>query len=193
MQTNELHDMREQLELLKRKVEREKQLGEKQILYAMRKKVSYINRQGQFFAIFSLLMIPFFFWSRNVLPVSKLFCGVTCGFFAVSALYNHIIHNELSAEDVTREYLLNVAHKLITLKRNYNRWLFFSIPFVMVWILWYFYELRTILSPESFGFTITCSLVGGVIGSLIGVYKHLQVQRSCSELLEQIEEVRGEE
>ncbi len=193
MQTNEWNDMREQLELLKRKVEREERLGEKQIRHAMRRKVSYINRQGWSFVLLSLVAIPFFIWSRRVLPVSELFSWVTCGFLAVAALYTHLIHSELSSEDIAREHLLTVARKLMALKRNYNNWLLFSIPFVVVWIVWYVRELRTILSPEIFFSAMICCAVGGVIGFVIGFHKHIQVQRTCSELLEQIEAVSQEE
>lgn len=193
MQTNELNDMREQLELLKRKVEREERLGEKQIRHAMRQKVSHINRQGRFFVILALVSIPLFIVSRNVLPVSELFCGVTCGFLALAALYTHLIHSKLSAEVIARDHLMTVARRLISLKQGYNRWLLFSIPFVLVWIFWYVHELRAILSPEIFSSAMISCAVGGVIGFVIGFHKHLQVQRACSELLEQIEEVSQEE
>lgn len=193
MQTNELNDMREQLELLKRKVECEERLGEKQIRHAMRQKVSHINRLGRFFVILALVSIPLFIVSRNVLPVSELFCGVTCGFLALAALYTHLIHSKLSAEVIARDHLMTVARRLISLKQGYNRWLLFSIPFVLVWIFWYVHELRAILSPEIFSSAMISCAVGGVIGFVIGFHKHLQVQRACSELLEQIEEVSQEE
>ncbi len=189
MERNELSEMREQMELLKQKIEREECLGEKQIRRAMRKKMSHINRQGLFFIIIALMAIPLFIWSRTILPISDTFCWVTCGFLAVEALYTHLIHSELSAEDITREHLVTVARKLTALKRNYTRWLFFSIPFVVCWMFWYFRELKAILSPEIFNSAMIGCAVGGVIGLLIGGYKHMQVQRSCSELLEQIEEI----
>lgn len=193
MQTNELNEMREQMELLKQKIEHEKQLGEKQIRRAMRKEMAKINRQGWSFVILALAAVPFFIWSRNVLPVSEPFCWFTCAFLFVAALYTHLIHSELSAEDLNGEHLLSVARKLTNLKRSYNRWLYFSIPVVMVWILWYVHELRVILRPEIFLPTMICCAVGGLIGLAIGLHKRRVVQRSCSELLVQIREMTNEE
>lgn len=189
MERNELSDMLQQLELLKQKVEREERLGEKQIRRAMRKKMSHINRQGWFFVVIALMAIPLFVWSRCILPVSELFCWVTCVFLAVAAIHTHLIHSELSPEDIAREHLVTIARKLTALKRNYTRWLFFSIPFVVCWMVWYFQELKAILSPDILNSAMISCAVGGVIGLLIGGYKHIQVQRSCSELLEQIEEI----
>ncbi len=192
MNQNELNNMREQLEILKRKIEHEERMGEKQIRRAMRKKMSYINRQGLFFVLLALSAIPFFIWSRRILPISDTFCWVTCGFLAVAALYTHLIHSKLSAEDITQEHLVTVARKLTALKRSYTRWLFFSIPFLVFWICWYIRELKTILSPEIYTTVLIGCAVGGVIGGLIGTYKHIRVQRSCSEMLEQIEDITKE-
>lgn len=189
MQTNEWNDMREQLQLLKQKVEREEQLGERQIRRAMSRQMAKINRQGLFFTILALVSIPYFIWSRAILPVSEPFCWFTCAYLLAAAIYTHLIHSELSAEDLTRDHLITVARKLTALKRSYTRWLYLSIPFLAVWIYWYVHELRLILRPEIFVTTLIACAIGGLIGFAIGIHKHMQVQRGCSELLEQIREI----
>lgn len=192
MEQYELNDMREQLEILKQKITREEQLGEKQIRRAMRKRMARINRRASIMTAIGLLAIPYMFFATEFLHLSNNFCWVTCLLLFISVLFTIFSHSELSADDMTQEHLITVARKLMTLKRRYRQWLYFSIPILILWCWWFFFEIKSSMPEEILLPCFVGGVVGLIAGGFIGFREHKLLQDSCSEMLEQIEDITKE-
>lgn len=189
----EVAELREQINLLKQRVEREDLRTEQMIRRAVHEKMSRLNRRGICLIVLALCAIPYMIWTFDFLGLSHAFCSVTCIFFVVAALHTHLVHDELRASDISDEPLVGVAAKVLRLKRNYRRWLYFSIPFLCCWILWFLYEaLHSIAFPMELQALLGGVACGLVIGLILGIRSYRRTQRTASEMLEQIASLEQE-
>ena len=83
--------------------------------------------------------------------------------------------------------LLQVATTVVKAKKRDGNWMLQGIPFLILWLGWFFYELY-----EKYGnyYIFIPAIIGGLIGGGIGLNIHFKTQRKYKEILERIEEVK---
>jgi membrane protein YdbS with pleckstrin-like domain len=185
----ELEQMKEQLSILKKKLENESILNDRLMRKAMSEKVSKINHDAIAAYIIIFFAIPYCTWVFiYLLNLSWWFCGVTDIFLLIALIYTYISHRGIRSNEILEGNLLEVSYKIARMKKMYADWLKIGIPFLVIWIIWFVLEvLHNSKGEEAHGVLIG-GAVGAVIGVVIGSWKYRRIQRKAKEVIEQIHE-----
>ena len=188
----ELEEMRQQLSLLNRKLNREKIVNEQLIRDIMsRKIVNLVATQQKLIVAGIVLILPIVVYSlKGLLNCSLPFTVVTALFLVIGFLYSWYTQHGVSGSELLNGNLLAVSRKLIRYRRLGNRWFFFSIPFLIVWIPWFFHEALQFSDSMPI---IVGGMVGGIFGGIMGFRYYRQSQATIKEVLGQIDELTGGE
>lgn len=191
IENTELLQMREQLSVLKDKLEKETIVNDKLMRRAMKAKVSSINREKRIMQIIGTLAIPYFiFVFKMLIDVSWWFIGATDAFLLFALIYTYVEYKDVRANDLMSEDLLVVRNKILRTKRMNASWLRFGIPFLIIWIVWFIFE--TIHLPSSEAILIG-GCIGIIFGLIFGIQSYRKTQRQLSEVIQQIEEFTAEQ
>lgn len=185
----ELEQMKEQLSVLKKKLENESILNDRLMRKAMSDKVSRINHDAVAAYVLILFAIPYCtLVFVSLLGLSWWFCGVTDLFLIIALVYTYLSHKGIRSRELLEGNLLEVSSKIARMKKMYADWLKIGIPFLVIWITWFVLEvLRHSKGEETHGILIG-GAVGGVIGAILGFWKYRRIQRKAREIIEQIQE-----
>lgn len=183
-------DMRQQLNLLKKKLEQQEIVNERVIRNSMKKTVSSINRRYFIIMAICLFMIPYGYWAFVQLS------GFSVAFWIGTSILMLIclgatFYNSKDLRDpgFLRNNLVDVRKKVARAKKFDNDWLFFGIPMVILWLGWFAWEVyKKGGSDEMMPFLIGGGF-GGVIGLIIGLRIHYKTQHNYQEIIDQIEEL----
>ena len=183
-------DMRQQLNILKKKLEHQEIVNERVIRNSMKKTVSSINRRYFIIMAISLFMIPYGYWAFVQLS------GFSVAFWIGTSILMLIclgatFYNSKDLRDpgFLRNNLVDVRKKAARAKKFDSDWLFFGIPMTILWLGWFAWEVyKKGGSDEMMPFLIGGGF-GGAIGLIIGLSIHYKTQRNYQEIIDQIEEL----
>ena len=188
----ELEQMKEQMNLLKEKIEKEKIVNQQLLRVAMKEKVSSLNRDAIIFVILGIVAIPYCTWVFiSILNMSWWFIGVTDLFFLAAIVYTYFSHKDIKAKELMDGNLIEVSKKIMRMRRMYANWLKFSIPFVIVWFVWFLFEVLGNNVDEGTPFAIG-GTVGGIIGGFIGTKMYYRTRNKTLDVIQQIKELTEE-
>ena len=187
----ELDQMKQQLEMLKKKLETQNIINEKIIRSAMKSKLGNINRMGRFFFIIGILVAiwaPVFFAHMGC---SMWFCGGTFAMLLFCALKTLQYHRELWKLDINSSNIVETGKKVARLRNRYRDWKRIAYPMVAVWLIWVCIEIYLIYGHDAIWF---CSggIFGGLIGGIFGTRMNNKVIHAADELLGQIKDYETE-
>ena len=190
----QLEEMRQQMAVLKEKLEKQEIINDqlmRNTIGTKLRKFKVEQRRKIIFIILGLIYIPAILY--YLLHADLWFIIVTVVFFAGAGLYDTYYTWGINDEDLQNKRLLETRERIIVMKRMNARWLWFSIPFVIVWFIlfvWQVYSNDSELHAAG-GTTplIIGAVVGGAIGGFIGMAKYKKQQRRATELIEEIEEL----
>lgn len=189
METTELYEMREQIALLKEKLNKEAIVNERLVHETMRNRINYLQRQERLSYLAALFVIVFgsiCFYSLH-LPVW--FIGATAVFMMLIAFFNFFIHRKIHNDNLLNGDLLTTAKAFRTLKQNHITWHRVGIGCVLVWITCFIWQLYLVQGDkESVIYIAISGLIGGLIGGIIGYRKYCKVLDTCDSLIAQLEE-----
>ena len=189
--SNELEQMRSQINILKDKLEKQNIVNEKHIRNSMKSKMSSINRTIAGTIVAGALALPYctwFFWSQGL---STIFVVATAVMLAVCLGLTIAKQVTLKNLDFSSGNLVEVAEKLGGIKKHYQDWIKIAIPMVLIWFSWLIYEMLSTLgvSPMTLGFC-TGALLGGLIGGFVGMRMNKKVITKTTEILSQIKDLQ---
>ena len=188
--TAELNEMKEQIVLLRNKLEKETIVNEKLIRASMRDKLKAVKRRSYILCIVGIAAAAL--WKFGLSPdFNPLFIDFTAFFLLFAAAYEVYCNRMLSAQNYIEGNLVDEARKLNRYKELARQWYWFSIPIVCVWSCWYLYESYTVHAEQG-RFLVIWGLIGGTIGGVIGWRIYRKGQKAINEVIEQIEELTGE-
>lgn len=187
----ELQEMKEQISILKGKLDKEAIVNEALIRKVLSEKADKLKIMGWGEILVSFFAIPLVVWSNTFLGLSLLFTVVSAIFLIVAFLYCYSSHREMNRTNLMCDDLIEVGERVARLKQRYSSWIKFSIPFLVTWFPWIFYELYNagLPLPNLYAAVIGVT-AGGVIGGMIGVMRYRKMQRVARELLQEIEKYR---
>ena len=164
--SKELLEMKEQLLLLTRKLEKETIVNERLIRRSMKEKADSLNRQLIAEALVCFIMIPFFVL---VLPtiskVSMFFCIFSSGFFALGVLYNFYMYMRFRPNKFIEGNLIEARKDTLNFKKQSLWWTYcIGIPFLVVYIAWFVYEKMQYYQGEILKIVLVSALIGFLIG-----------------------------
>ena len=188
----ELQEMKEQISILKGKLDKETIVNDALIRKVLSDKADKLRIIGMSGAITSFLTIPLVVWSNTYLGMSVEFTIVSAIFLTIAFLYFYSSHREMNRTNLVCDDLIEVRERVARLKQHYSSWIKFSIPFLAAWSPWLFYELYNAGLPlPNLYAAVIGTAVGGVIGGTIGTMRYRKIQRLSKELLEEIEKYRN--
>lgn len=179
--------MKDQLSILKNRLDKELIVNDRIIRKAMRAKISIVKRQMIRLYIISIIAIPYCVWVfRNFIDISWTFTAVTIIFLIIACIYNYISHKDVKVNDLMTGNLIEVSCKITKMKRMSANWLKFSIPYMIIWLSWFILE---VMHGKDAKEIIIGGLFGGFCGALFGVRLYRKNMKLINEVLQQIEEL----
>ena len=190
LNTIELNEMKEQISLLRRKLEKETIVNEKLIRASMRDKLKAVKRRSYILCAVVIGACPL--WATPIFDFHSIwFMGVTIAFLFIAVAYEIYCNQLLSTQNYVSGNLIDEARKLNRYKQLSRQWHWFSIPFLFIWLSWFVYEATSVGDFHANNILIG-GLIGGTIGGVIGWRIYRKGQNTVSEVIEQIEELTGE-
>lgn len=193
MISNELLEMKEQLAVLTRKLEKEKILNEKNLRQAMKEKASFVQRSELILGIVSVVMIPYWIWVvPDLLNISMGLClfvsAMMLACFADALYINTYFNKRLFADNS----LLEAKKQTLRLKKHYAWWLkWMGIPFTIIFMTWMAHDVCRAYDGIVLKQILLSMGIGLVIGLIVGIWQNYRVQQAANDILKQIEEVEG--
>ena len=189
--SKEMLEMKEQLSLLIKKLDKETIVNERMIRRSMKEKADRLNRRLIVEIIVGLIMIPFFICVLpNLSKVSMPFCIFSAGFFALGVLYDFYMYLRFRPQKFIEGNMIEVRRDTLNFKKQTLRWTYcIGIPFLVVYIAWFVYEKMQYYQGEILKIVLVSALIGFLIGGAIGINIFLKTLRATDEILMQIEEL----
>lgn len=191
--TTELEQMRDQIAILRRKLDKEAIINERLLRRAMHDKVRSITRDNRVLMIVGALAIPYLVGMCHYLGLSLAFCIATGILMVVCIVATWWGQRDLHADELLDGDVVSVGKKVLRLKQLNDRWLWFAIPMLVVWLAWFFWEAYQQVggTPLFRGFVVG-GIIGLIIGSIAGITIRHRTQRQVREVLAHIEELTRE-
>lgn len=189
--SKEMLEMKEQLSLLIKKLDKETIVNERMIRRSMKEKADRLNRRLIVEILVCLIMIPFFICVLpNLSKVSMPFCIFSAGFFALGVLYVFYMYLRFRPQKFIEGNMIEVRRDTLNFKKQTLRWTYcIGIPFLVVYIAWFVYEKMQYYQGEILKIVLVSALIGFLIGGAIGINIFLKDLRATDEILMQIEEL----
>ena len=189
--SKEMLEMKEQLSLLIKKLDKETIVNERMIRRSMKEKADRLNRSLIVEIIVCIIMIPFFICVLpNLTKVSMPFCIFSAGIFALAVLYNFYMYIRFCPRKFIEGNIIEARKDTLNFKRHTLRWTYcIGIPFVVVYIAWFVYEKMQYYQGEILKIVLVSALISFLIGGTIGINIFVKTLRATDEILMQIEEL----
>jgi hypothetical protein len=189
--SKEMLEMKEQLSLLIKKLDKETIVNERMIRRSMKEKADRLNRRLIVESLVALIMIPFFICVLpNLSKVSMPFCIFSAGFFALGVLYDFYMYLRFRPQKFIEGNMIEVRRDTLNFKKQTLRWTYcIGIPFLVVYIAWFVYEKMQYYQGEILKIVLVSALIGFLIGGAIGINVFIKTLRTTDDILSQIEEL----
>lgn len=183
----ELDELREQIALLKDKLQHQQIVSERAIQQAAQAGIGKLNRQGVIMCAFAVFAVVYCSWAFHRFGFSDGFVIGTTIFLGVCALVTAYAHLKLRSIDVASGNLVEIAARLVSFRKIYSHWHIFAIPALLVWCYFLYWDAQRMLdNPEGF---LIAGCVGGVIGGIFGLKKHFAIMRETDKVLANIRDL----
>lgn len=184
----ELEEMRQQMAILKDKLENQTIVNDRFIRRSIKRSVGTINKRYLVLAIVALAMIPYGYWAFVMLNGLSVALWLTMCVLMLTVM-GFIYYNgrDLRDNDLMSGNLLDVKRKVILAKKRDANWLWFGIPAGMLWFCWFMYEesQKVGFSQSILLFFIFCMIAGLLVGLMV----HFKTQRHYRDAIDQIVEL----
>lgn len=167
----ELNEMRNQLCLLKQKLNEQEIVNEKLMRKVTSERLSKINREGKIYSIIAAICVPINYLILQMAGTSTAFNIVTILFLLVCIGVSVYSRRGINPEDVINGNLVTTKKKMLSYKALCNKWLIGVTPFLLVWFGWFMYELAADDSDFNTG-AIVGGCVGAAVGTICGIIFH---------------------
>ena len=190
---SELERMKAEMNLLKKKLEKQEIVNEQHLRKAIKGKLDEINRTAVVLIFLGFFALVCNIAMQRAYGYSIYLQAGTSAMLIFSIAATYVQHkNLLKAKDLSAD-LVKETFDLVKLKRRYNRWLWYEVPIIVVWLSMMLYEtLYVIPMQEPLGTSMAIGLVIGVlIGEILGLRIHFKTLRKVDEMLSQIEAINS--
>lgn len=184
-------EMRNQITLLKQKLDRQEIVNDHLLRETMRNRMGTINFTkiksyicaGMCIVLYPLLSVTGTF--------SNVFVIATCIMMLFCAFGTYYVHRPVDRMNLMTEDLATVASVMAKFRKHYNQWLYYVTPSLLIpWLSWAIYEFAWKNAPEGVNHWLFALplLVGAAIGLVIGYAWHRKTVDAADNIIKQIEE-----
>lgn len=185
----ELENMRQQMQTLKNKLNKQEIVNDRLMRRSMTKEVNNITRRYYIIMGLCVLMVPYGYWSFVVLShLSIPFWIATSIIMLVCASATFYNTRKISDPGLMNHSLLEASKRVASAKKFDSNWLLVGIPMIILWLCWFFYETYQQNHDYANGF-FWGGVIGGTIGAIMGFSLHFKTQRQYQEIIDQIEDL----
>lgn len=189
MEEKEFIEMRQQLNLLREKLNDQEIINHQLLRESMRNKTSDIKQTERLSYIATLVCLLAFPIVARMGIISYLFAIVTCLMVLVCAISTVVIHRPVNRTDLMTADLATVASILHKFKRQYEIWLRYITPALIIpWTVWLCFDIvshNNLLHINPIGLIIPM-LIGLAIGGFIGYRYDRRAVSAADNILDQL-------
>ena len=193
---NELELLRQQMNVLKEKLDAQEIVNDRLVAKSMRKEMSWIKKY--IYVQFALIPFVALIWVgvKYILGLSwwnYSFLMLVC---VISVYVDYVINVKvLSNADYHKNNRIETARKLVKMKRQRTIQMIVEILLLILWLIWTFLEVN---SAQSTATGLRQSLlqggiiggyIGGVIGIIVAFVIFYKMQRTNDRMIEQIDDM----
>ena len=191
----EFEEMRQQLDILKNKLDNQTLINDKLIRQSMLNKMSFMKK----YTWVSFLVLLFIYYGYNEVRImfnmSWWFYGFTVLVMTFSVCFDAYI-NHVNKKDFLNGDLIAASLQMQRMKKLRKKSILYASPLMTIWISWLFIELYNGSSAANGGANTSLfygamvgSGVGVIVGGAIGIWLYLRMQRISSDIISQIDEL----
>ena len=186
----ELDEMRQQMAILKNKLDNQTIVNDRLIRRAVKNSVSTINKRYLVISIIAFAMIPYGYWAFVVLNGLSIPLWIAMSVLML-AVIGFCIYNghEMRKNDFVSDNLLETKRKALKAQKRDAMWPYFGIPVAIGWAAWVGWEMTQKLEGDFLKYFIPWFIICVTAGALLGLKVHFKTQRHFRDILEQIEDV----
>ena len=188
----ELESMRQQMNTLKKKLGEQEIVNDRLIRQSMRNQVNTITHRNYVIMAMGVIMVPYFYWAFVKLSgFSMIFWICSSIFMLICTGATYYNTRKISNTDLINHNLVEVRQRVASAKKFDVDWLKFGIPAVILWFVWFLYEVYLQDNDLANGlFWGGC--IGGIIGAIAGFRYHFKTQHQYQEIIDEIEDITTE-
>lgn len=187
---NDFEDMRQQIGLLKSKLDGQRIVNEDIIRHVVQQKMHQVNRIGWGIVVIGLLEIPLVLWVfRSLCGFSWLFCIITALYVLATVLFQLKLNMAVQRQIRPDADLLAVGQRLVQLKRLNVKQLFVALPFTVLWTCYFLWEAyqKQHIGPLSFEVIACIVLFGVAVGLVVGLATFFKRYNAMKDVISQID------
>ncbi|MCR4808910.1 MAG: hypothetical protein K5896_03520 [Prevotella sp.] len=190
MEDKNFEELQRQFALLKQQLNKQEIVSDhllRETVKLRSKDIRYTRNTVYGAAAFCLIVYPicylFHMWSLA-------FTVATCIMMMFCVVGTYYIHRPVEQLNMMRDDLATVARVMAKFKKQYNDWLYYVTPALLIpWLAWACYEFGWKYAPEGVNpWTLALPLiVGAAIGGLIGYNYHRKAVNAAQDIINEIE------
>lgn len=200
---NELEQMREQMQVLREKLDKQEIINDKMIRRSINAKMSWIKKYVYF--EFFLLPVIALAWLgiKYIFDLSWWNYAFIIVISTVDVIWDYRINvASLKADEVQTNSLTSTMQKLLEMKQIRAKSFYIMFPALCVWLIWVGIEmwqnLRYVVNLDDFRAGMAYGgfvglIIGGILGIIFAFRIYFKMQRTNDEVIEQIKEITNEE
>jgi hypothetical protein len=186
----ELDEMRQQMAILKNKLDNQTIVSDRLIRRAVKNSVSILNKRYLVVSIIALAMIPYGYWAFVVLNGLSIWLWLgTCVIMLAVVGFCFFNGRDMRDPKLVEKNLLETKRKVAAAKKRDNNWLWFGIPMAIAWTVWAGWEMAQKMDGDFMKYFMPWFIICVTAGVLIGLKVHFKTQSHFRDIIEQIEDL----
>ncbi|MBQ6192883.1 MAG: hypothetical protein IJK43_00385 [Prevotella sp.] len=138
----ELEQLRSQVAEFKSRMEQQEIVNQRLLKQAMTGHVSWIKQMSVWGGVVDLALVPLtVYLSKNIVGVSWLPIIALCTMMVFEAFFNFWNVSTIRDKYLAANDVINTQQRLRTYKRREKIYTFIVIPFLLLWLVWLFFEV----------------------------------------------------
>lgn len=193
----ELEILRQQMQVLKDKLETQEIVNDRMVIRSMKKEMSWLKKYVYIqFALIPIVAIVWYFlkYALGLSWWNYAALNILC---IISVYYSYKINLQaINEDDYHRCNLIETVQKLIIMKRQRTTQILIEMVAILGWFAWTGLEMRETLGTLTDELHIAFinggfigGTIGGVIGIIVNVRNFYKMQRINDNMIEQINEL----
>ncbi|MBQ7472399.1 MAG: hypothetical protein IJS97_08260 [Prevotella sp.] len=193
----ELEEMRQQMAVLKKKLEQQEIISDRLISKtkeSLEKDMATVRRKYRMGYVVSILAVPYLYY----MVVYQFGGSVAFGIGTVIwALVNfiHYYWRKGNLYDMHSDNLLEAQRQASTLKQSYSKWIKIDYLFMACWLAWFTWEVHLKSTMEGTGDTprfYFVFIIGMLMALPLSIWQVIKTHRRYQRILDQIEDLTAE-
>ena len=187
---NDFEEMRQQIGLLKSKLDDQRIVNEDIIRHVVQQKMNTVNRVGWMVVIIGLLEIPLVLWVfRSLCGFSWLFCIITALYVLTTVLFQLKLNMAVQRQIRPDADLLAVGQRLVQLRKLNIKQLYVAMPFSVLWTCYFLWEAyqKQHIGPLGFEVIACIVLFGVALGLVVGLTTFFRRYNAMRDAISQLD------